>query len=183
VTVEGTTYPLPEPFLVIATQNPVEMVGTYPLPESQLDRFLITTGIGYPPAEIERGIIRGGSIRDEVRQIRPLIALEDIMAAREAIHRIYLAEKVVDYIYRLTAATRDHPQVHSGISTRGAIGLAAAARAAAYLDGRDFVRPEDVQEMAVPVGAHRLIMRPEHEGRGKEEVLRSLLRNVAVPRS
>lgn len=183
VTVEGTTYPLPEPFLVIATQNPVEMVGTYPLPESQLDRFLIATGVGYPPAEVERAIIRNGSIRDEVRQIRPLITLEEILAARQAVRTIFLSEKVVDYIYRLAAATRDHPQLRAGISTRGAISLAEAARAAAYLEGREYVLPEDVQAMVVPVGAHRLILLPEFEALGKEEVLRSLLRNVTVPRS
>jgi MoxR-like ATPase len=182
VTVEGTTYPLPEPFMVIATQNPVEQVGTFPLPESQLDRFLITSGLGYPPAEIERAIIKGGSIREEIRHIVPLLTLEEILAARQAIHeRIYLSDKLVDYIHALVVASRRHPLIVAGISTRGAINLAEAARAAAYLEGREFVAPEDVKLVAVAVGAHRLILRPENEAVNKEEVLRSLLKEVPVP--
>jgi MoxR-like ATPase len=182
VTVEGITYPLPDPFLVIATQNPVEQVGTYPLPESQLDRFLVTTGIGYPPAAVEKGIIRSGSIREELRQIEPRLALEALLEARAAVQEeVYLSEKVTDYIYALVAASREDPLVLAGISTRGGIGLAAAARAVAYLEGRDHVLPEDVQGVAVPVGAHRLILRPEQEGLRKEEVLRAILDRVPVP--
>jgi MoxR-like ATPase len=182
VTVEGTTYPLPDPFLVIATQNPVEQVGTYPLPESQLDRFLVTTGVGYPPEEMEKSIIRGGSIREEISHIKALLTLEDILAARRAVREgIYLSEPVVDYIFAVVAATRQSPYVLSGISTRGGISLAAAARAAAFLEGRDYVIPEDVKTVAVAVGAHRLILRSEQESLNKEEVLKSIVKNVAVP--
>lgn len=182
VTVEGTTYDLPSPFLVVATQNPVEQVGTYPLPESQLDRFLVSTGVGYPPAEIEREIIRGGSLREEIRKIDPLLDEAEIVAARRGVREeIYLSQKVVDYILRLAAATRSHPFVLAGISTRGAIGLADAARAAAYLEGRDHIRPEDVQGVTIPVGAHRLILRPAHEHLSKKEVLRSIVDTVPVP--
>ena len=182
VTVEGKTYPLPEPFLVIATQNPVEMVGTYPLPESQLDRFLVTTGIGYPPADTEKAIIRGGSIREEIRHIEPLLTQSDILEAQQAVREeVYLSEKVADYIYRLAAATREHPLILSGISTRGAISLAAAARAEAFLDGRDYVLPEDVKALALPVGSHRLILRPENEALDKEEVLQSILGDLPIP--
>jgi MoxR-like ATPase len=182
VTVEGTTYDLPSPFLVVATQNPVEQVGTYPLPESQLDRFLVSTGIGYPPQEIERGIIRGGSLRDEIRRIDPILSAGDILAARKEVREgVYLSEKVVDYILRLATASRSHPLVLAGISTRGAIGLAEASRAAAFLERRDHVRPEDVKGVALPVGAHRLILRPEHEHLPKKEVLSSILDTVPVP--
>lgn len=182
VTVDGTTYELPEPFLVIATQNPVEQVGTYPLPESQLDRFLITTGIGYPPAEIEKAIIRGGSIRAEIRQLSPLLGLDDLLAARQVVRQqIYLSDRLVDYIYRLAAATRAHPLILSGLSTRGAINLADAGRAAAYLEGRDYVAPEDIKAVAVAVGAHRLILRAENEGLRKQEVFASLLNELPVP--
>ncbi|HEY7746696.1 MAG TPA: MoxR family ATPase [Desulfuromonadales bacterium] len=182
VTVEGATYPLPEPFLVIATQNPVEQIGTYPLPESQLDRFLITTGVGYPPEEVEKSIIQTGSIRDEIRHIEAQLSLEDITEAKRVVREdIYLSAKVTDYIFALVAATREHAFILSGISTRGGINLAAAARAAAYLEGRDYVIPEDVQTVAVAVGAHRLILRPEHEGLGKEEVLQSIVKSVPVP--
>ncbi|HXV22138.1 MAG TPA: MoxR family ATPase [Desulfuromonadales bacterium] len=182
VTVEGSTYPLPEPFLVIATQNPVEQIGTYPLPESQLDRFLITTGVGYPPVEVEKSIIQTGSIREEIRHIEALLSLEDITEAKRVVREeIYLSAKVTDYIFALVAATREHAFILSGISTRGGINLAAAARAAAYLEGRDYVVPEDVQTVAVAVGAHRLILRPEQEGLGKEEVLQSIVKSLPVP--
>jgi MoxR-like ATPase len=182
VTVEGTTYPLPEPFLVIATQNPVEQIGTYPLPESQLDRFLVTTGVGYPPVEVEKSIIQTGSIREEIRQIEALLSLDDILEAKRVVREeIYLSAKVTDYIFALVAASRAHDFILSGISTRGGINLAAAARAAAYLEGRNYVIPEDVQTIAVAVGAHRLILRPEQEGLSKEEVLQSILKSVPVP--
>ncbi len=183
VTVEGTTYPLPEPFLVVATQNPTEQVGTYPLPESQLDRFLISTGLGYPPAHIEKAIIRGGSIREEIDQIPPILSREQILAARRAVREdIHLSEKVIDYIHRLACATRNHRFILSGISPRGAINLADASKAAAYLEGRDYVTPEDVKALAVPVGAHRIILRAEHEQLHKKEVLRSILADLPVPR-
>lgn len=181
VTVEGTTYPLPDPFLVIATQNPVEQVGTYPLPESQLDRFLVTTGIGYPPPELEKTIIHSGGIREQVLEITPLVSREDILQARASVQSVQLSEKLVDYIFRLAKASRESAFILSGISTRGAISLASASRAAAFLDGRDYVLPEDVKLVAVPVGAHRLILRPEHETLNKEEVLQSVTADVPVP--
>jgi MoxR-like ATPase len=182
VTVEGVTYPLPEPFLVIATQNPMEQVGTYPLPESQLDRFLIRTGIGYPPEDIEKSIIMYGSIRDDIKNIPPLVKGEDIMVARRVIKdQVYLSGKVTDYIYAIVAATRDNPLVLSGISTRGGINVADAARSNAYLHGRDYVLPEDVKEVAVPVSSHRLVCRAENESLDKEELFGSILRNISVP--
>ncbi len=183
VTVEGVTYPLPGPFLVVATQNPVEQVGTYPLPESQLDRFSLRTGIGYPPAEVEKAIIRGGSIRDEVRKIEPLLPKEAIMEAMASVAAIHLGEKVADYIFSIAAASRQHPAVLSGISTRGAITLADAAKAAAFLEGRDYVIPEDVKQVATAAAAHRLILRPDHESQSRSEVLTSLLQKLPVPRA
>ncbi len=182
VTVEGVTYPLPEPFLVIATQNPVEQVGTYPLPESQMDRFTVRTGIGYPPEEIEKSIIMYGSIRDDLMKISPLVGAAEILEARRAgRERVYLSEKVAGYLYSIVAATRNHPLILSGISTRGGINLAEAARINAYLEGREYVVPEDVKSVAVPVGAHRLICRAENESLDKEELLGAILRNIPVP--
>jgi MoxR-like ATPase len=182
VTVEGVTYPLPEPFFVIATQNPMEQVGTYPLPESQMDRFIIRTGIGYPPEDVERSIIMHGSIRDDIRQIAPLVSIGDILEARRSIREnVYLSEKVTGYIFSLVAATRNHQLILSGISTRGGINIAEASRVHAYLDGRDYVAPEDVKEVVVPVGAHRLVCRTEHEGMDKEELLSTILRTIPVP--
>lgn len=181
VTLEGETYRLPDPFLVIATQNPAEQVGTYPLPDSQLDRFLATTGIGYPPAELERSIIRSGSVREELEQIPPCLSRDDIAQARTAVRGIYLSDKLAGYIHALALRSREHSMVVSGLSTRGCLSLAEAARAAAYLEGRDFVAPEDVQQVAVPVCSHRLMLRPENEAVPKEEVFSSLLSEVPVP--
>ncbi len=182
VTVEGKTYHLPDPFMVIATQNPFEQVGTYPLPESQLDRFLITTDIGYPPEAMERKIIQTGSVRKGIQQIKPLLSREELLRARQAIHeQIQLSEKITEYIYRLVAATREHPLLLTGISTRGAISLAETARSHAFLAGRDYVIPEDVKALYLPVCAHRLILRPENETLDRKEILLSLLDENPVP--
>lgn len=182
VTIEGVTYKLPEPFLVIATQNPAEQVGTFALPESQLDRFLMTTGIGYPPAELEKQIIQRGSVREELETITPLLKPEKINeTARYIAAEITLGDKVTDYIHAIIESSRAHEQILAGVSTRGGLSLAAAARAEAYLEGRNYVAPEDVRKLAVPVLSHRLILRPEFQTIRKEEVLRSLLVNVPVP--
>jgi len=183
VTVEGITHPLPEPFLVIATQNPVEQIGTFPLPESQLDRFLVVTGLGYPPENLEKDIIRNGGIHDQIRTLAPLLSHDELMDARRKVREVHLGDKLVDYIFALVAATREHPYVISGLSTRGAINLAAAARAAAFLENRDYVIPEDIQMLAVPVGAHRLILRAEHDTLPKREVLQSIVDSMPVPRA
>jgi MoxR-like ATPase len=182
VTVEGVTYQLPEPFLVIATQNPSEQVGTYPLPESQMDRFLIRTGLGYPPLEVEQAIIRHGSVREEIRNIPALLSGDVILRAQQTIRsEVYLSDKVSAYIMAIISATRSHELVAAGISTRGGISIALTARVNAYLDGRDYVTPEDVQAMSIPVGAHRLVCRAENESLDKEEIIRSILKLVPVP--
>jgi MoxR-like ATPase len=182
VTVEGVTYPLPDPFLVIATQNPVEQVGTYPLPESQMDRFIIRSGIGYPPDAIEKAIFKYGSIRDDIRNITPLVRVEDLLEARQAVSdQVYISDKVIEYLFAIVAMTRSHPLILSGISTRGGINLTEAAKANAYLEGREYVVPEDVQAIAIPVGSHRLICRAENENIDKEEILGSILKNIPVP--
>jgi len=182
VTIEGVTYPLPEPFLVIATQNPAEQVGTFPLPESQLDRFLMTTGIGYPPAELEKQIIRRGSVREELATITPLLTGSEILEITRFIsEEIVLGDLVIDFIHAIIETSRTHPQITSGLSTRGGLNLAAAARVEAYLEGRRYVVPEDVQRIAIPVAAHRLILRPEFRTIDKEEVFRSLLADIPVP--
>lgn len=182
VTVEGVTYRLPDPFLVLATQNPVEQVGTYPLPESQMDRFLIKTGIGYPPEEVEKEILRQGSIRDDILNIPPLVSHADLLEAIGTVRgEIYVGEKVTDYVYAIVRATRNHPLIMAGLSTRGGIGIVDAAKAAAYLHGRGFVAPEDVRDVAHAVCPHRLIFRPEHEGVAKEQILNAILKEIPLP--
>jgi MoxR-like ATPase len=182
VTIDGITHDLPDPFLVIATQNPLEQVGTYPLPESQLDRFLVRTDIGYPSPELEQAIFRQGSNRAAVRSIIPLITRGDIMAARQSCAQVFLAEQVTAYLHALITATRNHPMLLAGVSTRGGICLADAARVWAYLDQRDYVAPSDIQQMVVPVCAHRLVVRPEYAAIDREELLRGLIADIPAPR-
>jgi MoxR-like ATPase len=182
VTVEGKTYRLPDPFMVIATQNPLEQAGTYPLPESQMDRFLLVTDVGYPPAELESRIIQQGGVREQLSRIQPLMDHQDVARTRTFIQeQIQLNQPVADYIQELLASSRRHAAVSSGISTRGGLALAAAARAAAYLEGRAFVVPEDVQRVAVAVLSHRLILPAQQLGVAQQEVVKSLLAETAVP--
>jgi MoxR-like ATPase len=182
VTVEGVTHPLPDPFMVFATQNPADQSGTFPLPESQLDRFLICTGIGYPPGHLEKRIIAGGGIRERVGAMDPLASSSHILEARRVVSvETYLSERVIDYIYRIVSASRTHDMIRTGLSTRAAINLAQAARAAAFLQGRDFVAPEDVRGVAVAVCAHRLVMRMDHNTIDRGEVLRELIADIELP--
>jgi len=182
VTVEGVTHSLPDPFLVFATQNPTDQSGTFPLPESQLDRFLICTGIGYPSDALEKRIIAGGGIRERIGEIAPAATAADILEARRIVgHDVYLSEKVVNYIHAVVAGTRRHGMIQTGLSTRAAINLAQAARASAFLSGRDYVAPEDVKGMVVAVCAHRLVLRPDHDTADRGELLRELIADIALP--
>ncbi len=182
VTVEGVTHAVPDPFMVFATQNPSDQSGTFPLPESQLDRFLICTGIGYPAEHLEKQIIASGGIRERMGDV-PLLASEaDIIAARKIVSDdIHLSAKVVDYIHAIVSATRNHKLIRNGLSTRAAINLAQAARAAAFLEGRDFVAPEDVKGVAIAVCAHRLVMRLEQETADRGDVLRKIIADIKIP--
>lgn len=182
VTVEGTTHGLPDPFMVLATQNPSDQSGTYPLPESQLDRFLICTGIGYPPEQLEKRIISGGGMRERVGAMGALATAADIVEARRLVaQETLLSERVTGYIYAIVAATRRHGMIRTGLSTRAAINLAQAARAAAFLEGRDFVAPEDVKDIAVAVCGHRLVMRMDYDGVDRGELLRELIADIELP--
>jgi MoxR-like ATPase len=182
VTIEGVTYQLPDPFMVVATQNPQEQIGTYPLPESQIDRFLATSGIGYPPAKLEKKILKLGSVRNELELLTPILNREQIIEARDFVQQsISIQDSVVDYIHQILESSRTSPWLANGISTRGGLSLVAAARAEAYLEGRSFVAPDDVQKIAVAVAAHRVILQPEQLHRSKEEVMRSLLADIPVP--
>jgi len=181
VTIEGVTHHLPDPFMVFATQNPSDQSGTFLLPESQLDRFLICTDIGYPPEQLEKGIISGGGIRERITDMIATADAEDIRVARHLVSEVYLSEKLVGYIYALVAATRSHAMIQTGLSTRAAINLAHASRAAAFLAGRDFVAPEDVKGIVTAVCGHRLVMRPEHETVNRGELLRTIISNISLP--
>lgn len=179
VTVDGKTYPLPEPFFVIATQNPLEHYGTYPLPESQMDRFMMRVSVGYPDPEVERDIVMGINPLERVETVRRVVKKEEILSAIGEVKKIYVSPEVADFIVSIALQTRSDPNILLGISTRGVIHLAQCARALAYIKGRDFVVPEDVLETAPSVLAHRLVVR---EGIDKEEALKEALQRVEVPR-
>jgi MoxR-like ATPase len=157
VTVDGTTHPLPEPFFAIATQNPVDLAGTYPLPDSQLDRFLLRLGLGYPGEEAELSLLAGADRRQMIAQAPPLLGTEDVLALRAAVLEVHASEALVSYVHALLARSRRHPGVRVGLSPRAGIALLRAARAYALLLGRAHVLPEDVQALFVAVAAHRLV--------------------------
>ncbi|TMC05540.1 MAG: MoxR family ATPase [Chloroflexi bacterium] len=161
VTVDGVTYQLPDPFLVMATQNPIEYEGTFPLPEAQLDRFFIRLQLGYPKEREEIAIL------DAQRHIHPLETIEQVMGADEllkamtAVKDIHIAEQVKSYVVGVVNATRSHPDVYLGASPRGSLALARASQAYALIQGRDFVLPDDVKQLAGPTLSHRLILQPQ----------------------
>jgi MoxR-like ATPase len=162
VTVEGESFRLEPPFLVVATQNPIELEGTYPLPEAQLDRFMIRVAVGYPTAEEERQILerRRDRRQDEVA-LDPVASREEVVAMQQALEDVFVADVVAQYVVDLAQATRGDHRIALGASPRGALALLKLARASAVLRGRDFVTPDDVKAMAAPALAHRLILQPE----------------------
>ena len=162
VTVEDGTRRLERPFLVLATQNPIEYEGTYPLPEAQLDRFLLRIAVGYPDIEAEVELLRRRLARDSDEvELSAIVDREQLIAMQQAVERVYVADSVVRYIVAIAAATQSSPQVQVGASPRGTLALLGLARARAALDGRDFVVPDDVKSVAVPALAHRVALRPE----------------------
>jgi MoxR-like ATPase len=177
VTVEGETRALPNPFFVIATQNPQEQAGTFALPESQLDRFLMRLSLGYPDRSAEREILRGRAGRVRLDGLPELLDAERLRAWQARLDDIHVAEALLDYVQALVAASRDHPELAWGLSTRGALALLQAARGWALLEGRDHVLPEDVQAVWVPVAGHRLSSGRREEG---EALARHLLARVPV---
>lgn len=181
VTIEGVTHQLPDPFMVFATQNPSDQSGTFLLPESQLDRFLICTGIGYPSQQLEREIIASGGIRERVGNMVPLVTLAEIMSARDEVKAVYLSDKVLSYIHNLVLATRSHDLILTGLSTRAAISLAQASKAAAFLAGRDYVAPDDVKGIAVPVCSHRLVMKSDMSAVDRGGVIRTIIASIKLP--
>ncbi|QFZ16671.1 AAA family ATPase [Saccharothrix syringae] len=186
VTVEGRTFPLPRPFHVLATANPVEYEGTYPLPEAQLDRFLLRLDIGYPPPAEEVEVLRRRlARRREEAEVPPVLDAERLAALQRGVEQVAVDDDVLRYCVDLAAATRDHAAVEVGASPRGAQALVLVGRALAVLDGRDFVLPEDVKECAVPALAHRLTLRPETwtSGTTGVEVVTELLGRVPGPAS
>lgn len=183
VTVDGVTYPLPRPFMVLATQNPIEQVGTYPLPEAQLDRFMLRVSLGYPSLEEEMAIYLRFSARSPLADLGAVVSVDELFALQDTAQRLFCAEAIRRYVALLARATREHKDLLLGTSPRGALMLLITARARALLQNRDYVLPEDVQQMLLPVLGHRLLLKPEaklHQV-SVPDILAGLLRQVPVP--
>lgn len=177
VTVDGQSRALPRPFFVIATQNPVDMSGTFPLPDSQLDRFLMRLRMGYPGAEAERSLLMGQDPQLRLAAITPVLRPEDVLALQEAVRQVHVALPLASYVQRLLEASRNHSEIRVGISPRGGLGLLQAARANALMETREEVLPSDIQEVFVSTCAHRLITRGDVPS---EQVSLHLLETVDV---
>ena len=186
VTVDGRTLKLPQPFLVIATQNPVEHHGTYPLPESQLDRFLMRIKMGYPSHETEKEILRNRATDDPIETLEPVADVADVMTMQQAVTRIKVDSSLHDYALEIVNRTRKSDQLALGVSPRGTLMLQRAAQARAFLEGRDFCLPDDFKQLAVAVFSHRVFASARHASLQKksettENVLREIVESVRVP--
>ncbi|TMN24851.1 MoxR family ATPase [Pseudoxanthomonas sp. X-1] len=178
VTLDSTTHRLEEPFFVIATQNPVDLSGTYPLPDSQLDRFLLRMALGYPEPKDERALLAGSDRRELIAQARPLLGVEQVLELRAAVSQVHASDALLDYVQALVNRSRRQPGVRVGLSPRAGLALLRGARAHALLLGRDHVIPEDVQALFAAVAAHRLV--PDAEGASATELAQAIAQAVAV---
>ncbi len=183
VTVDGTTYQVPAPFMVLATQNPVEYIGTFPLPEAQLDRFMLKVTVGYPTKREEMLILSRFQTQNPLKELQPVASAKDVLYLQEVAAQVKVAEPIKEYIANIVSMTRDHRDLSLGASPRGALNLMRASQSYALLQKRDYVIPDDVQKMTLPVLAHRLIVKPEARLKDMtaDRVLKSILNTLYVP--
>ena len=186
VSVEKQTYVLPKPFIVMATQNPMEYQGTFPMPESQLDRFMMRIRMGYPDTEDEREILRTQSLNGSMESLDPVLSIEEVLQLQTLADGVQIDESLIDYVLRIVKATRDHDNLQLGVSPRGGLFLVKAARAMALIEGRDYCIPDDIKAMTIPVLAHRVVAsgRPGdygQDGDDAERIIRELVETVPVP--
>jgi MoxR-like ATPase len=186
ITLEKRHMPLPDPFLVIATQNPIEHVGTYPLPESQLDRFIMKLTIGYPNAADEKQLLRAGGGQVALDHLDAVLDEEEVRELQARVSDVHVSEALVEYLMSIVQMTRTHPDVALGVSTRGALTYFKACQALAMVGGRDFVIPEDIKRLASPVLSHRIVMRDRRMSRGETSpearFIQKIVNEIAVPR-
>ena len=186
ITIEKRRLVLPDPFLVIATQNPIEHVGTYPLPESQLDRFLMKLTIGYPNSGDEKQLLRSGGAQVALDHLEPVLDESEVRQLQEQVHQIHVNESLLEYLMTIVQTTRSHPEVALGVSTRGALVYFKVCQALAMVSGRDFVIPEDIKRLASPVLSHRILMKERRLMRGdsspETRFIQRLLSEIPVPR-
>lgn len=183
VTIDGVTRQLQQPFFVLATQNPIEYEGTYPLPEAQLDRFLIKVKMGYPEAKEEVEVLSRAQLQHPIEKIQMVVQTEDILKLQKEVQNIFVEDSMKEYIVLLANLTRKHESVYLGVSPRGSIALMKASQAYALMSGRDYVVPDDIQYLAPFVFAHRIIMKPEarYSGMNAEDIVYEIIANTAVP--
>src|SRR3989440_10171561 len=183
VTVDGKTLPLPQPFLVIATQNPIEHHGTYPLPESQLDRFLMRIEVGYPSPAAEKEILKRFSSSNYQQTVEAVLTPPEVLFLQDETRKVHIDEAIVDYMIQIVNRTRQHPEIELGISPRGTAALFRAAQAFAMLDGRSFALPDDVKKLAHPIFEHRLVLARSGARlrTGAKRVLAEIVDQVPVP--
>jgi MoxR-like ATPase len=186
ISIEKKRLPLPDPFLVLATQNPIEHVGTYPLPESQLDRFLMKLTIGYPNPTDEKKLLRSGGAHDALEQLEPVLEEQEVRDLQEQVATIHVNESLVDYLMTIVQTTRTHAEAALGVSTRGALTYFKACQALAMVNGRDFVIPEDVKRLASPVLSHRIVMKDRRllraDGSPEQRFIQRIVSEIPVPR-
>jgi len=186
VTVEGVTHPLPQPFMVLATQNPIEHHGTYPLPESQLDRFMLRLRIGYPGQADEKLILRDREHAEPLDEMQPVLSAQDILELQEAVSQVSVDDAIVDYLMRIVSATRSSEMLDLGVSPRGSLSLFRAAQALALTEERTYCLPDDIKRLVVPVFAHRLTVSSRYSSAMKrseeaEAVLLEIMKTISVP--
>ncbi|MDP4093319.1 MAG: MoxR family ATPase [Bacillota bacterium] len=183
VTVDGTTYKVPEPFMVLATQNPIEYLGTFPLPEAEIDRFFMKVSIGYPNQEDEKIILSRFCLADPLDTLEPVVASETILAIQEEVKKVHVESSLNSYIVNIVSQTRRHSDITLGSSPRGSLSLYRAAQAWAFYNGRDYILPDDIKKMAVPVLSHRIILKQEAKLRkvSQEDIIKSIIDNTLVP--
>ncbi len=184
VTVDGTCHPLPSAFIVLATQNPIEYHGTYPLPEAQLDRFMLQIDMGYLPQEDEQNLLINRTREEPVEKISSVLSLAALKELKSFVDTILLEESISQYMLDIVQATRHHPQLRLGVSTRGTLLYARMVRARAMLHQRDYVIPEDVKRLAVPVLAHRILLdtKSQYEGSSRSEIIAQIIENIKIPK-
>ncbi len=183
VTVDGTTHPLEALFMVIATQNPVDSHGTFPLPEAQLDRFFMRLDMGYPGEDDELALVQAQNSSHPINALKPVLSIDDILALQQAVTQVHIDPSVSRYAVNLVRATREHPEIELGASPRGSIALLKAAQAVALISGKDFVTPHMLKRVAVPVLAHRIIVKHHVKGEADADkaLIRAVLQQVSVP--
>jgi MoxR-like ATPase len=183
ISVDGITHPLPSPFIVLATQNPIEYEGTFHLPEAQLDRFILKLSIGYPRAEQESEMLIRQQFVHPIAGLKEVVSIQELKDVQEAVHKIFVHQKVRDYIVSLVTETRYHPHLALGASPRGSLGLFRCGQALAGMDGLDYVLPDHIKLMLIPVLAHRVIVKPESRLRGKsaEAIIQEIADTVPAP--